>query len=196
MDALAGRNFFPSIWVPVAAVVTKAVAAYVAFIKVFEKKSETFSYQAAGEIHLERFQGTQLFRFVVKEKDGSVLTCLNFAVDSNINVTTRKVRGKTSGVLGFEVAVVFEDGFVEGYEKLVLRMPYVGDNGSAEMMGSACDHAARVVARGIEKLEEMEAALIAASNTTAAPATPAAGGGAVSAPGSGGSDVFSPMSIG
>ena len=196
MEVLTNTQFFPSIWVQVASVDSDDVAAYVAFIKVHEKKDEQFSYQAAGVIYLERFQGTQLVRFIIKQEGGSILTCLNFAVDSKFEVNTRKVQGKRSGIIGIKVAIVFEAGFVEGYEKLVPRMPFDGINGSAMMMGKACEHAARVVVRGINHLQQLEAAHAAATTSSGTVPTRPSARGALAPPGSGASSVFSPMSIG
>ena len=147
--------FFPTVWVTVASVTAQAATA-VAYVQVFPKKdTNDGTYEAAGTIDLERLQATQLFRFNVYKEDGSILTSLPLAVDHAFDVEWCKVKGKTSR-RGVQITITFEQDFSEGYEKLVIRIPFDGNNGSAVLMAGACEHAGRVVKRAVDQLQAIE----------------------------------------
>ena len=109
-----------------------------------------FSKSYGGTITLQNMTGTQVSRLVVHHDDDRVGAQFCLPTDTRFSVTHRKLRGKTTS-RALEVTIDVGPRFFEGYEQLVLTLPYDGDNnGPAFLMLRALEHARDIVSAAID----------------------------------------------
>lgn len=149
-------------WETVAAV-TGEQAAFVAFLKatVGGKLRE-----AHGPVSLQQLKFTPLFRLIIHRPDGRIEHVFSLPVDEAWSVCYGPVKGRSTAK-AIRVTIDLSVQGVEGFEQLVVFLPYDGDGGSAILFAQACVHASKEVEKNVVALMEaaMEKANIAAKKS-------------------------------
>lgn len=133
------------------ATVTGQEAAFVAYVIPTIKGEES---QAHGPVSLQQLKSTPLFRLAVHcSRSGRIDRAFSLPVDEAWTASFGLVRGQSKS-MGIKVTINLTEHGLEGYEKLLVFLPYDGPTGNATLFAEACVHASKQVERNILALME------------------------------------------